>query len=327
MKNRQNFPYRYCLAGLIALIALDGARGYGSDEAPSFDPRDPAAVKAEKVRILQTYKDDRPRLAEEINRLAHTVARAYGQEELLVERERLLRKYRPESQTEYLGLYGQPGRIIDRRAWNCRFEPAGRQIKATLRLDSTRYQDAKPQNMVIQLLPKSVTEKEEYTMAGGTENAKSLVFRLEPDGAYTTLFALPLEENGEYILYVAADIEKGFSTASTFAVKPAALAVDYYDEAKVEVVPRPIFVPQPSVPGPEEKSGTGTILVAFIVETNGTVSGCELIAGINLKNGGKSDLGEIALQYVKQWRYDPAQLHGKAVRCRIQAPVVFAAAK
>lgn len=66
-----------------------------------------------------------------------------------------------------------------------------------------------------------------------------------------------------------------------------------------------------------EKSIEGTVIIEFIVETNGFVTGIEIKKGVN---GGCS---EEAIRLIKNTRWKPALMNGKRVRYKMTAPITF----
>jgi len=66
-----------------------------------------------------------------------------------------------------------------------------------------------------------------------------------------------------------------------------------------------------------EKSIEGTVLIEFIVETNGFVTGIEIKKGVN---GGCS---EEAIRLIQNTRWKPALLNKKLVRYKMTAPITF----
>jgi TonB family protein len=67
----------------------------------------------------------------------------------------------------------------------------------------------------------------------------------------------------------------------------------------------------------KEKSIEGTVMIEFVVETNGYVTGMKVKQNVN---GGCS---EEALRIIKQTRWQPAQLNGKYIRYRNTYPITF----
>ena len=66
-----------------------------------------------------------------------------------------------------------------------------------------------------------------------------------------------------------------------------------------------------------EKSVAGTVIVEFVVETNGYVS------GLHLKQALGAGCSEEALRLIKLTRWKPARKDGKLVRYRMSYPITF----
>lgn len=66
-----------------------------------------------------------------------------------------------------------------------------------------------------------------------------------------------------------------------------------------------------------EKSVEGTVVVEFVVETNGYVT------GLTVKQGLGAGCSEVALNLIKQTKWQPAILNGKLVRYKTDYPITF----
>lgn len=66
-----------------------------------------------------------------------------------------------------------------------------------------------------------------------------------------------------------------------------------------------------------ERSIEGTVILEFIVETNGFITGLEVKKGVN---GGCT---EEAIRLLKSTFWNPAELNGKLVRYKMTAPITF----
>ena len=66
-----------------------------------------------------------------------------------------------------------------------------------------------------------------------------------------------------------------------------------------------------------EKSVEGTVIVEFVVETNGYVTNA------NLKKGLGAGCAEEALRIIKSTKWQPAILNNKLVRYRTNYPITF----
>jgi TonB family protein len=111
--------------------------------------------------------------------------------------------------------------------------------------------------------------------------------------------------------------EKVKSSDSTFTVYSRAdRSPEYYrngEQGLEEYILAGITYPKIA----REKSIQGTVLLEFIVETNGFVTGVHALKGVN---GGCS---EEAIRLMKETRWNPAVLKDKYVRYRTTYPVTF----
>jgi protein TonB len=77
------------------------------------------------------------------------------------------------------------------------------------------------------------------------------------------------------------------------------------------------FQPAPNYPYALKRAAvSGTVLIDFIVETNGTTSHV-------MASGGQSEFGESAVQAVSRWRFHPGRKLGRSVRTHMVVPVRF----
>lgn len=65
------------------------------------------------------------------------------------------------------------------------------------------------------------------------------------------------------------------------------------------------------------KSVEGTVVIEFVVETNG------YITGLTIKQGVGAGCNEEAIRLIKKTRWQPAQANGKLVRYRMSYPITF----
>lgn len=215
------------LAALPALLAWTGvacalAGSALAGEAPAFDPKDPKAIQAERRRISERYKDDLPRLAEELERLALTVAKAMGTERDMEARMKLEKKYRPTISSDVPGP-GPFGRlIIDHRAWRGEMTAEGTKIVGKFRLDPARYTGATPQNLKFRLRRKSGDPQQEGVWdRGGVPTgavATNLAYTQTEGAVFVVEFTLPENDWPEHIVQITADIEHGFATSARIPV-------------------------------------------------------------------------------------------------------------
>ncbi len=112
-------------------------------------------------------------------------------------------------------------------------------------------------------------------------------------------FKKPLPADSSYVVYSRAD-----------------KSPEYYkngDEGLTEFILSEIEYPKPAI----ENSIEGTVVVEFVVETNGYVSNLIIKQGVN---GGCS---EEALRLIKQTKWLPATINNKFVRYKTNYPITF----
>jgi TonB family protein len=91
---------------------------------------------------------------------------------------------------------------------------------------------------------------------------------------------------------------------------------EYYkngDEGLAEYILSNIEYP----PVAREKSIEGTVIIEFIVETNGFVT------NLKIKQGVTGGCSEEAVRLIKDTKWQPAELNGKTVRYRMSYPITF----
>lgn len=110
---------------------------------------------------------------------------------------------------------------------------------------------------------------------------------------------------------VIADATAAFADAARFTVSA-------YKLREVDVPPKPIEQVQPIYPVADRNPGkNGTVWIAFIVDTDGTVKQAQVVRTSAV------EFGAAALAAVKQWRYKPALKNGVPVRVRMAVPIEF----
>lgn len=112
-------------------------------------------------------------------------------------------------------------------------------------------------------------------------------------------FKKPIPADSSYIIFTKAD-----------------RSPEYYkdgEEGLKEYILSEIEYPKLAI----EKSVEGTVVVEFIVETNGYVT------GVTLKQGLGAGCSEMATQLIKATKWQPAVLNGKLVRYRMDYPITF----
>lgn len=113
------------------------------------------------------------------------------------------------------------------------------------------------------------------------------------------VFKKPLPADSSYIVYTKAD-----------------KSPEYYrngDEGLAEFILSEIEYPKVAI----EKSIGGTVILDFVVETNGYVSTILVRQGVN------AGCTEEAIRLIKQTKWAPAVLNGKYVRYKTSYPITF----
>jgi TonB family protein len=90
------------------------------------------------------------------------------------------------------------------------------------------------------------------------------------------------------------------------------------DVSKVDAVPVPIFRVAPQYPAQFRRHRiNGDAVVEFVVDIDGSTT--ELTA----RRATDLAFAKSAIQAISKWTFQPAQKDGRAVRCRLQVPIVF----
>ncbi|PBQ31592.1 hypothetical protein CNR22_07370 [Sphingobacteriaceae bacterium] len=113
------------------------------------------------------------------------------------------------------------------------------------------------------------------------------------------------------------NLKKGTLADSSYVIfTKADKSPEYYkngDEGLGEFVLSELEYPKLAI----EKSVEGTVIVEFVVETNGYVT------GVNLKKGLGAGCGEEALRIIKSTKWQPAILNNRLVRYKTTYPITF----
>ncbi len=139
----------------------------------------------------------------------------------------------------------------------------------------------------------------------------------QPD-PYFLIFKLSTEKYNKYYKQRAKLIfKKPLPADSTYIIhKKADKSPEYFkngEEGLAEYILSEIEYPKLAI----EKSIEGTVVVEFVVETNGYVT------GITLKQTISAGCSDEAIKLIKQTRWQPAQLNGKYVRYKNTYPITF----
>ena len=91
-----------------------------------------------------------------------------------------------------------------------------------------------------------------------------------------------------------------------------------YTTAKAMTPPEPIFRPAAEYTDEARKAQlNGKVILTLVVETDGTASNIAVTKGLGL------GLEQKAIEAVRQWKFRPATIAGKAVRARVNVEVLF----
>ncbi len=93
---------------------------------------------------------------------------------------------------------------------------------------------------------------------------------------------------------------------------------DLFDIKNLDQAPSPRFQSKPVYPFEMRRAGIeGNVLVAFIVDSRGTVREAYPISSSH------REFESAAVQAVSKWRFRPGKKGGRAVNTRMQVPIVF----
>jgi len=175
----------------------------------------------------------------------------------------------------------------------------------------------KPFNVTFENITNNVLRKETLRMLyflkfRKTKNEDSLIYPYSFSYHMTTakyskllkqksklVFKKPIPADSSYIIYTKAD-----------------RSPEYYkngEEGFKEYILSEIEYPKLAI----EKSVEGTVVVEFIVETNGYVT------GITIKQGLGAGCSDMAVKLIKATKWQPAILNGKLVRYKTSYPITF----
>jgi TonB family protein len=109
----------------------------------------------------------------------------------------------------------------------------------------------------------------------------------------------PIPADSSYVIYTKAD-----------------RSPEYYkngEEGLKEYILSEIEYPKPAI----ENSVEGTVVVEFVVETNGYITGITVLQGLG------AGCTDVALRIIKETKWQPAVLNGKFVRYKMNYPITF----
>lgn len=130
-------------------------------------------------------------------------------------------------------------------------------------------------------------------------------FKLQPDKYYTYF----KQKNKHKLKNLAAD-------SSYFVYTKADRSPEYFkngEEGMNEFILSQIEYPKLAI----ERTIEGTVVLEFIVETNGFVT------SVNIKQGVNGGCSEEAMRIIERTKWIPAQLNGKYVRYKTTYPITF----
>lgn len=95
-------------------------------------------------------------------------------------------------------------------------------------------------------------------------------------------------------------------------------SMQVFDISALDQIPQPLFRPSPVYPYSMRKAGiSGQVMVEFIVETTGTVSGAFAVSST------QRGFEQAAVEGVSRWRFRPGSKGGRTVRTRMEIPIIF----
>jgi periplasmic protein TonB len=133
---------------------------------------------------------------------------------------------------------------------------------------------------------------------------------------YFMVFNLSTEKYNRYFKQKYKHKVKGDPDSSFVIYTRADVAPEYYkngDEGLAEFILSEIQYPNVAI----ERSIEGTVIIEFVVETNG------YITGITVKKGLNGGCTEEAIALIKKTRWQPAVYNQKLVRYRMSYPITF----
>jgi TonB family protein len=89
------------------------------------------------------------------------------------------------------------------------------------------------------------------------------------------------------------------------------------NQQKIVVAPRPISVVTPSYPKEARKKKIeGSVVLHAVVTLDGTLQGINVVSGNPI-------LADVALEAVRQWRYQPSKINGEPVEAQREIVITF----
>jgi TonB family protein len=90
-----------------------------------------------------------------------------------------------------------------------------------------------------------------------------------------------------------------------------------YDLAAGITPPRVIKQVNPNYPTNRGVRAVGSVIIALVVSSKGLPKDPHVVKGLD------KDLDESAVEAVKEWRFEPAQMNGKAIAVRVSVQIQF----
>lgn len=94
-------------------------------------------------------------------------------------------------------------------------------------------------------------------------------------------------------------------------------AVQIFSKGDVDDPPSPVYQPFPTVPSRLKKKGNQRVRVMFYVNEKGRVESPYIIETTD------NELNELVLAALVKWKYRPAKIDNKVVRCWVRSAVYF----
>jgi periplasmic protein TonB len=90
-----------------------------------------------------------------------------------------------------------------------------------------------------------------------------------------------------------------------------------YDLAAGITPPQVIKQVNPNYPTNRGVRAVGSVIIALVVSSKGLPKDPHVVKGLD------KDLDESAVEAVKEWRFEPAQMNGKAIAVRVSVQIQF----
>lgn len=90
-----------------------------------------------------------------------------------------------------------------------------------------------------------------------------------------------------------------------------------FNLSELDQRPRAVYQPSPRITPEVRRHAPGKVSIIFIVNKNGRVEKAKV------QGASHPALAEVALEAVRQWKFEPGKRQGQAVRFRMRVPITF----